>query len=115
MKNYLLIAIYLVFTVTALILMKLGGSQLALKINTQALSLNISWLSLLGMVCYMISFLLWITIIPKFNLSYIVPLTVGITQVLTLIAAILIFKEALSAYKLSGIILVIIGIVLLNL
>lgn len=115
MKNYFLIAIYLFFTVTALILMKLGGSQVALKINAQVLGLELSWVSLLGMLCYLISFMLWITIIPKFNLSYIVPITVGITQILTLIAAILIFKEALSINKLIGVILIIVGVILMNL
>ena len=115
MKNYISIAVYLIFTVTALVLMKLGGGQLAFRVNTEKLNLEISWISLLGMLFYMISFVIWIIIIPKFNLSYLVPLTVGITQVLTLLAALLIFKEALSAYKLIGIFLIIAGVVIMNL
>jgi drug/metabolite transporter (DMT)-like permease len=114
MKNYFVVGLYLIFTVSGLILMKIGGEQLTFKINVNKLSLEIGWLSLLGIFFYMISFILWISILPKYNLNFLVPFTVGIVQILSLLAATLIFKESLTGLKLIGIILVICGVVVMN-
>ena len=52
--------------------------------------------------------------IATYDLSYIVPLTTGIVQVIVLIMGYFIFKENVSLVNLGGIILVIIGIVLIS-
>ena len=49
-----------------------------------------------------------------FDLSYIVPLTTGIAQILTLIASYVIFKDEMSFQSVGGAIIVIIGILLMN-
>ncbi len=61
------------------------------------------------------SFLLFTQLVTMFDLSYIVPITTGIVQVASLIAAVKIFKEDLSINGIIGIVMVISGIVLMNL
>ena len=114
MRQYFIIAIYLLFTLLGIIFIKKGGESLVLDITTRNLTLQVGLWSFLGLICYLLSFLLWMTILPKFNLSYIVPVTVGIVQILTLLSAVLIFSEKISGLKLLGILLIIIGAVLIN-
>lgn len=110
----LLVGIYLILTTSGLIFMKLGGNSGQLAIDNGNIGFTINWISAIGFVCYLASFLLFTKIITSFDLSYILPICTGIVQIISLIAAYFIFKENISAYSFIGIIIVIIGIVLMN-
>lgn len=109
-----LICIYLILTLSGLILMKKGGNPGSLAIENGNANFGISLVSLAGLVCYLCSFLLFTRIVVMFDLSYIMPICTGIVQVLTLIASKVIFKETISTYGIIGASLVIIGIVVMN-
>ena len=83
-------------------------------LNQGTLTFSINVISLLGLVCYILSFLVFTSIVVKFDLSYIVPLTSGVVQVLTLISGFIIFKENISIKGIIGAILIITGIVIMN-
>ncbi len=110
----ILIVIYLLLTVAGLVLMKMGGNSGTISIANKELTFGISLVSGLGFLCYICSFLLYTKIIMMFDLSYIVPLTTGIAQILTLIASYVIFKDEMSFQSVGGAIIVIIGILLMN-
>ena len=74
----------------------------------------INWISLLGLISYILSFLLYTRIIVNFNLSFIVPVTAGIVQILTLGFGIILFNETISKLSIIGVTLVIVGIVIMN-
>lgn len=114
MKKSILIIVYIVLTILGLVLMKLGGNTGTLSIEQSTFNFSINFISLLGFVSYIASFLLFTNIVVKFDLSYITPITSGIIQVLTLLSGILIFKENVSINGIIGIILVIAGIVVMN-
>ncbi|MBU2578427.1 hypothetical protein KKA69_06440 [Patescibacteria group bacterium] len=114
MENLLIVGAYLILTVLGLIFMKIGGNAFLLNIANHKFNLEIGWWSLLGMIFYMISFLLWVIILPRFNLSYIMPIAIGIVQVLTLAAALLIFHEKITVFNLLGVGLVVAGVVIMN-
>ncbi len=109
-----LICIYLILTLSGLILLKKGGNPGSLAIENGNANFGISLVSLLGLVCYLCSFLLFTRIVVMFDLSYIMPICTGIVQVLTLVASKVIFKETISTYGIIGACLVIIGIVVMN-
>lgn len=109
-----LVCIYLVLTLSGLILMKKGGNPGSLAIENGNANFGISLISLAGLVCYLFSFLLFTRIVVMFDLSYIMPLCTGIVQILTLVASKVIFKETISTYGIVGASLVIIGIVIMN-
>lgn len=52
--------------------------------------------------------------VRKFDLTYIMPIVTGISQILIIIAGLTIFKEHITKFGIIGIFLVIIGIVMLN-
>ncbi len=110
----ILIVIYLFLTVAGLVLMKIGGNSGTISIANKELNFGISLISGLGFICYICSFLLYTKIIMMFDLSYIVPLTTGIAQILTLIASYLIFKDEISIQSVGGAVIIIIGILIMN-
>ncbi len=110
----ILVLIYLVLTVSGLILMKKGGNSGTFKLNSGDISFTINWISALGFVCYLFSFLLFTRIVIMFDLSYIMPIVTGIVQILTLVSAAVFFKEEMSKQGIIGASIIIIGIIIMN-
>ena len=112
--QYILIIIYLILTVSGLILMKKGGNPGSLAFESGNMNFGISLVSLAGFICYLGSFLLFTRLVVMFDLSYIMPLCTGIVQVLTLVASKVMFNENISVQGIIGASLVIIGIIVMN-
>ena len=110
-----LVCIYLCMTVAGLVLMKYGENPGSIKVEDGSVSFGVSFISGIGLICYVISFVLFTRIVIMFDLSYIYPITTGIVQILSLIASKIVFKENISVQALVGASLVIIGIVVMNL
>lgn len=77
--------------------MKLGGNSLFLTFNG-GVSFKIGFITLLGFLAYLFSFLLWQKLLVTFDLSYIVPITTGISQLLILLIGILFLKKMLIGW-----------------
>lgn len=114
MMKFLLVGIYIVLTLLGLILMKKGGNPGSLSVNNGEINLGMSLISMVGFICYILSFFLFTRIVVMFDLSYIMPICTGIVQVLTLVASYFVFKEQISKQGIIGASLVIIGIIIMN-
>lgn len=114
MKKIILVLIYVILTILGLILMKLGQNTGTISVDQGDVLFSINWISLLGLISYILSFLLYTRIIVNFNLSFIVPVTAGIVQILTLGFGIILFNETISKLSIIGVTLVIVGIVIMN-
>ena len=112
--QFILVGIYLILTVSGLILMKKGGNSGTFNMNNGDIGFTINWISALGFVCYICSFLLFTRLVIMFDLSYIMPLTTGIVQILTLVASKVVFKENISTQGIIGVCIVIAGIIIMN-
>lgn len=113
--NKLIIAAYVVATAGGLVLLKLGTSGAGfLSIVDGKFTWNISLLTALGIATYGISFLLYIILISKFELGYIVPLTTALVYILVFSASYFIFKEHFTAVKIIAIVMIMGGAILLN-
>ena len=111
----IIISIYIIFTVGGLILLKLGTGGMNIAMQNGNLQIGMSYISILGFIFYIISFLLYtFYIIKHYNLSYIYPIVTGLTQILVVLAGLFIFKEHITTTGVIGIGLVILGLVLLN-
>ena len=109
-----LVLIYLVLTISGLVLMKKGGNSGTINFSEGNIGFSINWISALGFICYICSFLLFTRIVIMFDLSYIMPLVTGIVQILTLISAAMIFKEEITTKGIIGASIIIIGIIIMN-
>jgi len=109
------IAAYVLATSGGLVLLKLGSKGVAyVSIVDGKIVWNLSILTVLGILTYGISFLLYILLISKFSLGFIVPLTTAMVYILVFIASFAIFKEPFTALKIAAIALIIGGVILLN-
>ena len=111
--KYILTAIYMALTTGGLFFLKLGGDSLALSFK-DGISLKVGFLTTIGLLFYVCSFLLWQKLLATYDLSYIVPLTTGIIQVIVILLGCFFFKESISISHMVGVILVIIGVVLIS-
>ena len=114
MKKIFLVGIYIILAILGLVLMKYGQNTGSVSIEGGSILFSINYISLLGLISYILSFLLYTKIVVSFDLSFIVPVTAGVIQVLTLLFGIFLFKETISILSIVGVILVIVGIVLMN-
>lgn len=114
MSKIILTIIYIVCTTSGVFLMKMGGDSLSLSLKN-GLNFKIGYITTLGFIFYFVSFMLWQKLIVSFDLSYIVPITTGIVQILILIVAVLFFKETINIKEILGVIFIIIGVILISL
>lgn len=113
--NMILIFCYMCFTVGGLVLFKLGSQKsLSVGVSNGTLNASINLYVILGMFLYVCSFLVYLFLVSKFDLSYIMPLSTGLVAVMTIVAATVIFHETLTIIKIVGICMVIGGTILIN-
>ena len=93
--------------------MKSGGNSLSIALK-EGFTLKMGYLTALGFLLYLFSFLLWQKLLVTYDLSYIVPITTGIVQIIIILIGYFFFKENITLINLIGIILVIIGVVLIS-
>lgn len=107
--------LYVITTSLALITLKLSASTGApVSIVEGTLLLNINPYTLFGIFLYGLSFLLYLYLLSKFNLGYLVPITTGLIYVLVFIASFVVFYEVFTLIKIAGIGCVFAGLILLN-
>lgn len=111
--KYILTLIYIALTTGGLFCLKSGGNSLTLALKN-GFNLKIGYITALGFLLYVFSFLLWQKLLATYDLSYIVPITTGIIQVIIILIGYFFFKESISIVNLVGIILVIIGVILIS-
>lgn len=113
---YVLACIYVILSCSGLILFKLGSSAgLSIGFSQGFLNMKLSGLSLLGMLCYITSFLLYLVLVSKFDLGRIYPITTGVIFVGVMIASAVVLHENISWVQIIGSALILIGVVMLSL
>lgn len=109
--NIALVVLYVIFAVGGSTLIKYGGLEKAASlIILPIVHVSISWITMLGILCYGLSFLFYVLLLNKFDLSFISPLTVGIVYVLLMVTAIVVFNEQFTLFKTIGCTLILAGI-----
>lgn len=112
----IIISLYVLTTSGALILLKLGSKTGApVSISDGRLAFNLNLLVMGGGILYATSFLLYMFLISKNDLGYIVPLTTALVYILIFSASYFIFNEVFTVLKVIAIAMIIGGVILLNL
>jgi len=112
----IIIALYVLTTSSALVLLKLGtkhGAPISFASGKPHLALTS--FTLAGILFYGTSFLIYMYLVSQYDLGYIIPLTTALVYVLIFTASFAIFNETFTAFKIIGIVLIFSGIVFLNL
>lgn len=115
MLSNLILAAYVLTTSAGLVILKIGASSgLPVSFIGNKLQFNLNPYTIAGIILYGLSFFLYIYLISKFSLGYIIPLTTALVYILIFIASFVIFKESFTPAKIAAISLIISGLILLN-
>lgn len=77
--------------------------------------LNLNAYSISGVLLYGMSFLVYVYLLSKHDLGYIIPLTTAMVYAVIFTASYFIFHEVFTTAKILGIALIVAGLVFLNL
>lgn len=97
------------------VLVKLGAVNLQLNLTGEFLKSILSILTnapvMLGTISYGLSFLIWIKVLSKVELSYAYPM-VSLGYIIVMIFSYFLFKENISFMRIAGVLLIISGVIL---
>ncbi len=115
MKNIIIFIIYFIFSCTGMVLVKFGGqSESKVIFNLPILNLTMSTITFIGFLFYGLSFVLYSYLLSKYELSFLNPVTIGITAIIILFCSIIIFNETITLSKILGLVLIIFGVLIIN-
>lgn len=114
MKLIIMFTCYVLLASSGLILFKLGSANSNLTLNIFGLTINYSIKMILGLLCYGCSFILWMLIVSKMNLTIAMPLSVAIVNTLVLVGSCLVLKEKITLLQGIGIFTVILGVCIMT-
>lgn len=112
----IMILIYVVCAIFGIVFFKLGANEaFSVTVSHTLISLRISWLSVLGLLLYLCSFIIYMFLIAKNQLSYLIPVLTGVLYILTFLSSVIVFKEDVHLQHYIGSIFILLGIVIMNL
>lgn len=110
-----LFIIYIILSSLGLILFKLGSKDLSVLFQSGAFSFSMSWIVLVGILCYLASFLLWLVIVSKSELSYIYPLSIACINIAILLGSHFLLNETITTQGIIGIVVIVVGVIIMKL
>lgn len=109
----LLFILYVVLASSGLVLFKLGATNQSLHIEIFKQTISFSWKTIIGLCCYGLSFILWMYIVSKSDLTVAMPLSVALVNTLVVVESCILLGEKMNFMKGIGIFLIIFGVVLM--
>jgi multidrug transporter EmrE-like cation transporter len=106
----LLFSLYTAASVGGLVLMKYGLMQSRSLAHARAIFTPQMIFVVIGGALYVVSFLTWLAILSRYELSLAYPVAIGVTLAFTTIASFLVFAESLSLLRIAGILVIFLGI-----
>jgi multidrug transporter EmrE-like cation transporter len=115
MRNIALILTSIIMGAVGQILLKVGANRLgSINFNIDGLvSIIKNYYIIIGLVLFGTSFLLWVKILTKNDLSYVYPM-VSISYIIIILASRFLFNEPFTINKIIGIIAIICGVFIIN-
>jgi len=112
MNFFVLIGIYVVLNAFGQLFIKIGSYDLKTATSLWDILTNFTLMG--GIVLFGMSFLTWIYILTKSNLSYAFPFAVGLGYVAVIMLAVFVLKEVPNTLQIAGMVLVGIGVMLMS-
>lgn len=108
--------IYVCMSAAGLTMIKIGTSrESTLLLDTAGFDLKLSWILVIGLFVYVLSFLMSIVVMKRMNLTIFYPMSAGLIYILVSLAGFLVLKETFTIQQLIGMGIILTGIVVMNL
>jgi len=109
------IIVYAIFSSMGLLFLKIGaGQDFDIFFSKYSFSLRINYMVILGLVFYMASFLLSLSIMKQENLSIFYSLANGMAYICIGLLSCFVLKESISMLQMMGMGLILAGIIMMN-
>lgn len=105
---YFMTKFFIAFLIFAIALLN-SSAQTLLKLGADKKSLNFYLAG--GVVFYFVSFLAYVFVLSKMNLSAAYPVTIGLTMIATVLISMFYLKEHIPPFQAIGITLILLGII----
>lgn len=113
---FLMLILYALCTSLGMVMLKKGASAgLGFALEDGTVKLQFGAMIAVGIIFYIGSFILAITLMSKMNLSYFYPVSLGLVYVLICVASVVFLKEKIHIKQIAGMVLIFAGIVVMNL
>jgi len=112
--NIILFIIYVILSSSGLVLFKLGVNNPNIHFSLFGISISLSVKMIIGVICYGFSFLLWLYLVSKLNLTIAMPLSVAIVNTLVVIESSIFLNEKITLMQGIGIFIVIFGVMMMT-
>lgn len=112
--NVILFILYVLLSSSGLVLFKLGVNNANIHFNLLGINISLSIKMIIGVVCYGLSFLLWLYLVSKLNLTIAMPLSVALVNTLVVVESCTFLKEKITLLQGIGIFVVIFGVSLIT-
>lgn len=114
-KQMIGLFIYVCLSATGLTLIKIGlDKNTSLLLDRSGFSLSFSWILLLGMCLYILSFLTSMLVMKNMDLSVYYPLSAGLIYIVVCVLSVIVLKEHLTWNQLVGMGIIFVGIIFMN-
>jgi len=110
--THFLIPIYIICSIGGMFLIKQGG-EFNISLSKESFGVQIPLISICGLLLYLVSFMLYVYLLPRYELSFFFPLLVGCNYILVVLISRFILKEIISTLNWIGICIIFIGLVLI--
>ena len=109
-----LLLTYVILSSMGLVLFKLGTSSNVFALTIFGHNITLSWKMIVGVIFYGISFLLWLYIVSKNNLTYIFPIQVALVNLFVVVESVILLNEKISLIQGIGILIIIFGVIMVK-
>jgi len=111
--NIVLLVVYILLSTVGATLIKWGGDpKWKSFFNVPFFDVHISFVSLSGILSYGLSFLIFIVLLNKLDLSYLTPVATGASYALLILSSVIVFHESFTVIKAVGCLIILFGILL---
>lgn len=114
-KELLIIMIYAICSALGLFLLKTSVSNgTAIRIKQGILSMDLNLMFFIGLMFYIMSFLLSLVAMSKMQLSFFYPLAIGLTYLAITALSATVLKETMMIKEWIGSIIILVGVLLIT-
>lgn len=115
-KTMTIILLYVMISACGLVFLKMGASRdLKISISEGIFEIKLNIYVIIGLLCYVSSFIVSLVAMGKTNLNIFYPISAGLGYIVVCVASYLILKESFSVLQIIGTIIILIGVIIMNL
>lgn len=110
----ILLLAYAISGALGMALIKRGGKGSFIRSIDKKINMKLDYELFLGIALYILSFILWISVLQLLPIVYISPIAYGLNFIFIALSAFIILKEKVVFMEVVGVLTIIIGVVLVS-